>query len=103
MVVDSDDPGDIDKGGINAEGRCSQLRPPGDLIKDELRCRGMTYADLAELLRDSGAADFSEKSLKREIERGGFSAALMLHILCRIGCEKVDIGQLACIKKKCGW
>lgn len=51
-----------------------------NLLKGELKRRGITYAQLAEKLSDIGVRE-TEKNLNNKIARGGFSAAFMLQVL----------------------
>lgn len=55
-----------------------------NLLKGELKRRGITYAQLAEKLGDIGVQE-TEKNLNNKIARGGFSAAFMLQVLDAIG------------------
>ena len=55
-----------------------------NLLKGELKRRGITYAQLAEKLSDIGVQE-TEKNLNNKIARGGFSAAFMLQCFEAIG------------------
>ncbi len=60
------------------------------LIKGELKRRGVTYAQLAELLEAKGIQE-NARNLNNKISRGGFSAAFMILCLESIGCSKIDL------------
>lgn len=51
-----------------------------NLLKGELKRRGITYAQLAEKLATVGVTE-NERNLNNKISRGGFSAAFMLQCL----------------------
>lgn len=51
-----------------------------NLLKGELKRRGITYAQLAEKLAAIGVVE-NEKNLNNKISRGGFSAAFLLQCL----------------------
>ena len=55
-----------------------------NLLKGELKRRGVTYAQLVEKLAALGVHD-SERNLTNKISRGGFSAAFLLQCLGAIG------------------
>tara|TARA_R110002020_G_scaffold105961_1_gene246749 strand:+ start:1898 stop:2107 length:210 start_codon:yes stop_codon:yes gene_type:complete len=55
-----------------------------NLLKGELKKRGVTYAQLAEKLAEIGVNE-NERNLNNKISRGGFSAAFMLQFLKAIG------------------
>lgn len=55
-----------------------------NLLKGELKRRGITYAQLAEKLADIGVQE-NERNLNNKISRGGFTAAFMLQCLGAIG------------------
>lgn len=56
-----------------------------NLLKGELKRRGITYAQLAERLAERGV-DENERNLNNKISRGGFSAAFMILCFESIGC-----------------
>ena len=56
-----------------------------NLLKAELKRRGVTYAQLAEKLTAMGVAE-NEKNLNNKISRGGFTAAFLLQCLVAVGC-----------------
>ena len=55
-----------------------------NLLKAELKRRGMTYAELAEKLAEMGVHE-TERNLNNKISRGGFTAAFLLQCLDAIG------------------
>ena len=54
-----------------------------NLLKGELKRRGVTYAQLADKLAAMGIHE-TERTLNNKISRGGFSAAFLLHCLTAI-------------------
>jgi hypothetical protein len=61
-----------------------------NLLKAELKRKGVTYAQLAEKLREIGATE-NERNLNNKISRGGFSAAFLLQCLAAIGVTDVRV------------
>lgn len=55
-----------------------------NLLKGELKRRGVTYAQLAEKLAAIGVVE-NERNLNNKISRGGFTAAFLLQCLVAIG------------------
>lgn len=55
-----------------------------NLLKGELKRRGVTYAQLAEKLAAVGVTE-NERNLNNKISRGGFTAAFLLQCLTAIG------------------
>lgn len=55
-----------------------------NLLKAELKRRGVTYAQLAEKLAAIGVTE-NERNLNNKISRGGFTAAFLLQCLTAIG------------------
>ena len=51
-----------------------------NLLKAEIKRKGMTYAQLAEALGELGVQE-TERNLNNKISRGGFSAAFLLECL----------------------
>lgn len=51
-----------------------------NLLKGELKRRGVTYAELARRLGEMGIQE-TEKNLNNKISRGGFTAAFLLQCL----------------------
>lgn len=61
-----------------------------NLLKGELKRRGVTYAQLAEKLADLGISE-TERNLNNKISRGGFTAAFLLQCLSAIGVTSVQL------------
>jgi hypothetical protein len=57
-----------------------------NLLKGELKRRGITYAQLAELLKGLDIQE-TERNLNNKISRGGFTAAFLLQCLHAVGTE----------------
>lgn len=55
-----------------------------NLLKAELKRRGITYAQLAEKLSAIGVHE-NERNLNNKISRGGFTAAFLIQCLEAIG------------------
>lgn len=55
-----------------------------NLLKAELKRKGVTYAQLAEKLGAIGVQE-NERNLNNKISRGGFTAAFMLQCMEAIG------------------
>ena len=61
-----------------------------NLLKGELKRRGITYAQLAERLAEIGIQE-NERNLNNKISRGGFSAAFFLECLDAIGASDLRL------------
>jgi hypothetical protein len=61
-----------------------------NLLKAELKRKGVTYAGLAEKLAALGIAE-NERNLNNKISRGGFTAAFLLQCLQAIGVTDVRL------------
>ena len=61
-----------------------------NLLKAELKRRGLTYAQLAEKLGAIGVHE-TERNLNNKISRGGFTAAFLLQCLEAIGATDVRL------------
>jgi len=61
-----------------------------NLLKGELKRRGVTYAQLVEKLGAIGMQE-SERNLANKISRGGFTAAFFLQCLDSIGCHTLHL------------
>ena len=61
-----------------------------NLLKGELKRRGITYAQLAEKLAGIGVQE-NERNLNNKISRGGFTAAFLMECLDAIGCRTVHL------------
>lgn len=63
-----------------------------NLLKAELKRKGVTYAQLAEKLAEIGIVE-NERNLNNKISRGGFSAAFLLQCLDVISVNTIHIEQ----------
>jgi hypothetical protein len=61
-----------------------------NLLKGELKRRGVSYAQLAEKLAEIGVHE-TERNLANKLSRGGFSAAFMLECLTVIGADTLRL------------
>jgi hypothetical protein len=61
-----------------------------NLLKGELKRRGVTYAQLVEKLDALGLKE-TERNLANKISRGGFTAAFMIQCLEAIGCQQLRL------------
>ena len=61
-----------------------------NLLKGELKRRGVTYAQLAEKLAEIGVTE-NERNLNNKISRGGFTAAFLLQCLEAIGASSLQL------------
>ena len=61
-----------------------------NLLKGELKRRGLTYAQLVEKLAALGIEE-TERNLTNKISRGGFTAAFMLQCLEAIGATSISL------------
>ena len=61
-----------------------------NLLKGELKRRGVTYAQLAEKLAQIGVTE-NERNLNNKISRGGFTAAFLLQCLSAIGTTSLQV------------
>lgn len=61
-----------------------------NLLKGELKRRGITYAGLAEKLAAIGVTE-NERNLNNKISRGGFTAAFLLQCLEAIGANDLRL------------
>ena len=61
-----------------------------NLLKAELKRKGVTYAQLAEKLAGIGVHE-NERNLNNKISRGGFSAAFLLQCFDVIGAQSIKI------------
>jgi len=62
-----------------------------NILKAELKRRGITYAQLAEKLKSVGANE-SERNLANKISRGSFTAAFFMMCMDVIGVKQVALG-----------
>jgi Domain of unknown function (DUF6471) len=63
-----------------------------NLLKGELKRRGITYAGLAEKLAAIGVME-NERNLNNKISRGGFTAAFLLQCLEAIGSSSLRLAD----------
>lgn len=61
-----------------------------NLLKAELKRRGMGYGDLVEKLAEMQIHE-TERNLTNKISRGGFSAAFLLQCLSAVGARDVRL------------
>ena len=61
-----------------------------NLLKGELKRRGVTYADLVAKLADLGVQE-TERNLANKISRGGFTGAFLIQCLEAIGCQQLRL------------
>ena len=63
-----------------------------NLLKGELKRRGITYAGLADKLAAIGVVE-NERNLNNKISRGGFTAAFLLQCLNAIGAQSLQLQE----------
>lgn len=63
-----------------------------NLLKAELKRRGISYRDLADRLAEIGVHE-TDRNLANKISRGGFSAAFLLQCLDVAGCKTIRISE----------
>jgi hypothetical protein len=61
-----------------------------NLLKGELKRRGVTYRQLAERLEAMGVHE-TERNLNNKISRGGFTAGFLVLCLSAIGAREVRL------------
>lgn len=61
-----------------------------NLLKAELKRKGVTYAELAKKLSAMGISE-TERNLNNKISRGGFSAAFLFQCLSAIGTQDIRL------------
>lgn len=61
-----------------------------NLLKAELKRKGVTYAQLVERLSDIGISE-KEANVRNRLSRGKFSAAFMLQCLNAIGSSQLHL------------
>lgn len=61
-----------------------------NLLKAELKRKGVTYAGLVEKLADIGIEE-REANIRNKLSRGKFTAVFLLQTLTAIGSEKIEI------------
>jgi hypothetical protein len=60
-----------------------------NLIKAELKRKGVTYAQLVKKLAEIGV-DEKEANIKNKLSRGKFTAVFLLQCMMAIGCQRID-------------
>ena len=63
-----------------------------NLLKGELKRRGLTYAQLADKLAALGVQE-TERNLNNKISRGGFTAAFFIQCLEAIGSRTLTLSD----------
>jgi len=63
-----------------------------NLLKGELKRRGVTYAQLVEKLAGMGVVE-TERNLANKISRGGFTAAFLIQCLLAIGAHTIHVSD----------
>jgi Domain of unknown function (DUF6471) len=61
-----------------------------NILKSELKRRGVTYAQLAEKLTERGVKE-NERNLANKISRGSFTAAFFMMCMDAIGVRQVSL------------
>lgn len=61
-----------------------------NLLKGELKRRGVTYAGLAEKLGAIGVHE-TEPNIRNKIARGGFTAVFLLQVMAAIGAKELRL------------
>ena len=61
-----------------------------NILKSELKRKGITYAQLVERLAKIGIEE-TERNLNNKISRGGFTAAFMLQCMVAIGVNEIRV------------
>ena len=61
-----------------------------NILKAELKRKGITYSQLAERLNELGV-DEKEANIRNKLARGKFSAAFMVACLRAIGCGDLSL------------
>ena len=63
-----------------------------NLLRGQLRLKGITTAQLAEKLHAMGIPE-TERNLNNKISRGGFTAAFFIQCLEAIGCRSLQLSD----------
>lgn len=63
-----------------------------NILKGELKRRGVTYAQLAEKLAEIGVKE-TDRNLNNKISRGGFTAAFLFQCLEVVGCKTLRLDE----------
>lgn len=63
-----------------------------NLLKSELKRKGVSYRELAEKLTAMGSPD-TERNIANKISRGGFTGAFLIQALTAAGCESLRLSD----------
>lgn len=64
------------------------------ILKAEMQRRGVSYKELADLLRERGAGSAAnEANVRNQINRGAFSAAFFIECCLAMGSYLVRLGE----------
>jgi urease accessory protein UreF len=63
-------------------------------LKAELKRAGITYAQLAERLKEHGLPNETEASIKAKLKRGTFAATFFLACVAVMGLTGIDLADL---------
>jgi len=63
-------------------------------IKAELKRAGITYAGLAEKLKEHGLTGETEASIKSKLARGTFAATFLIGVIAALELEGIQLEQL---------
>ena len=61
-----------------------------NLLKAEIKRRGLTYAQVVEKLAEIGVSE-DERNLRNKLSRGKFTAAFMLQCLAAVGATSLGL------------
>lgn len=64
-----------------------------NLLKGELKRRGVSYRQLAEMLGAIGVEE-TERNIANKISRGGFTAAFLIQCLDAIECHAIRLKEI---------
>jgi hypothetical protein len=63
-------------------------------LKAELKRANVTYAELAERLKDHGLPNETQDSIKAKLKRGTFASTFFIAALVAIGAEVVKLEEI---------
>ncbi len=63
-----------------------------NLLKAELKRKGVTYGQLVQRLADMGVSE-KEVNIRNKLARGKFSAVFLIQCLAAAGCQTVRISE----------
>ena len=63
-----------------------------NLLKGELKRRGISYAQLVDRLAVIGLPE-TERNLANKLSRGGFTAAFLLQVMAAIGAKSLRLDE----------